>query len=136
MARPTPELRRDRIKRGSKRLRDLEGAAVTEEERALATEALAAFNATFGTRYALEAHLSLLLGRIFEHPELGAEEHRQIIAAVFREPWWSGRPGLAVIYGNASQFERSLESWRSPASRRPDKSSHDIYDSTTMEVEA
>jgi hypothetical protein len=115
MVAPSPEERRERIRRGSRRRRDLEGAAVTEAERAIAAAALAAINAAAGTVYTLSAHLAMIVGRVFEHPELSADDHRAIVAAVFRAPWWTGIPGPQVIYGNAAQFERSIEMWRNPA---------------------
>lgn len=108
----TPEQRRERVRQGSRRRRDLEGAEVTEAERAVAAAALEAFNAAAGTAYTLDVHLPLILGCVFEHPELTADDHRAIVAAVFREPWWTGHPGPQVIYGNAAVFERSVEIWR------------------------
>jgi hypothetical protein len=114
----TPEQRRERVRQGSRRKRDLEGAAVTEAERAVAAGALEAFNAAAGTHYTLDAHSALILRRILERPELSADDHRAIVAAVFEEPWWTGHPGPRVIYGNAEQFERSIETWRSPGAPR------------------
>jgi hypothetical protein len=85
---------------------------VTDSEHALADEIIVAFNAAAGTAVTVAAHVTPVVGRIREKPELSAEDHRGIIAAVFAEPWWKGPPGPQVIYGNAAQFERSIEVWR------------------------
>jgi hypothetical protein len=104
---------------------------ITAEERAIAAAVVAAFNDGAGTAYSVEAHLGLIVGRVFEHPRLCADDHRAIVAAVFRAPWWSGRPGIALIYGNGVQFERALDAWRSARARTTE---HSQYDSTTTEV--
>lgn len=88
------------------------GKKVTGAEYALATEIIAAFNQAAGSQVTVDAHLSPVVGRIRQRPDLTAEDHRCIIASVFAVPWWSGAPGPAVIYGNAEIFERSLETWR------------------------
>lgn len=88
------------------------GKAVTDAEYSLTSEIVAAFNQAAGTAVTADAHLTPIVGRIREKPDLTAEDHRGIIAAVFAVPWWSGAPGPNVIYGNAAQFERSIETWR------------------------
>jgi DnaA N-terminal domain len=91
---------------------------VTDDEMALAEQIIAAFNAAAGTQVTTEAHLIPVVGRIREKADLTAEQHRAIIAAVFLDPWWKGPPGPQVIYGNAAQFERSIEMWRAaPAAK-------------------
>lgn len=94
------------------------GKKVTEPEFTLAAEIADAFNAAAGTGYSARAHLTPIVGRIREHPDLDADAHRAIIAAVFAVPWWDGRPGPQVIYGSSAQFERSLETSRDPAAKR------------------
>lgn len=104
------------------------GKSVTDAEYLLADAIIAAFNAAAGTSVTVAAHLTPIVGRIREKPDLTADDHRGIIAAVFAVPWWDGAPGPNVIYGNAAQFERSIETWRagprrlkavdSPAHRR------------------
>jgi hypothetical protein len=92
--------------------------AVTDDEYDLATEIVAAFNAAAGSGVTVDANLVPIVGRIREKSDLTAEDHRGIIAAVFAVPWWSGAAGPQVIYGNAAQFERSIETWRAaPAAR-------------------
>jgi hypothetical protein len=85
---------------------------VTSEEYAFAAEIIVAFNEAAGTKLTPEKHLTPVVGRIREMPDLTARDHRGIIAACFAVPWWSGAPGPGVIYGNAEQFERSIETWR------------------------
>lgn len=85
---------------------------VTDAEYARAAEIIDGFNTAAGTKYEVDAHLTPLVGRIRERPDLGIDEHRQIIAAAFRDPWWKGHPSPAVIYGNSAQFDTSVERGR------------------------
>lgn len=86
---------------------------VTDAEHDLATAIVAAFNVKAGTQVTVDAHLTPIVGRIREKPNLTAADHRGIIAAVFAaDRWWKGPPSPSVIYGNAAQFERSIEVWR------------------------
>jgi DNA-binding MarR family transcriptional regulator len=86
---------------------------VTDSEYDLASAVIAHFNATAGTRLTVDPHLTPIVGRIRERPELTAGHHRQIIDAVFAgEHWWSGPPSPRLIYGNASVFETSIEAAR------------------------
>ncbi len=98
--------------------RKVSGKVVTDSEYALATEIIAVFNKAAGTGVTVDAHLTPVVGRIREKPELGAEEHRELIVAVFAVPWWTGAAGPAVIYGNPEIFERSIETWRSKPTPR------------------
>jgi hypothetical protein len=94
------------------------GKPVTDAEYLLTDSIVAAFNAAAGTAVTTDAHLVPVVGRIREKPDLTADEHRAIIAAVFALPWWAGGASPAVIYGNAAQFERSIETWRAaPAAK-------------------
>lgn len=95
---------------------------VTDREYLLATAIVDAFNLEAGTRVTVDAHLTPIVGRIREKPELSADDHREIIGAIFAgDRWWKGAPGPAIIYGNAEQFERAIETWRarSTASEAP-----------------
>lgn len=92
--------------------RKVAGRVVTDEEWELTTSIIDAFNAAAGSRYTAKAHFKAIVGRIREHPNLTAAQHRKIIDANFRDPWWSDRPGPQVIYGNEGQFERALEAAR------------------------
>ncbi len=88
------------------------GKLVTDAEYLLADSIVAAFNEAAGTSVTVDAHLTPIVGRIREKPDLTGSDHRGIIAAVFAVPWWTGGASPAVIYGNAAQFERSIETWR------------------------
>lgn len=91
---------------------------VTDAEYALASTIIAAFNEAAGTDYTADAHLVPVVGRIREHPKLTAEQHTAIIAAAFRDPWWKGHPSPRVIYGNAEQFESSIEAGRANSGKQ------------------
>lgn len=83
---------------------------VSDDEYSLATSVVAAFNETAGTSLSVDPHLTPIVGRIRERPALTAAQHRKIIEAVFAaEHWWTGPPSPRVIYGNAAQFEQSIE---------------------------
>lgn len=103
-----------REKNGSVARAKVAGKVVTDAERETAAAVLAAFNEAADSAYTVDAHLTPLVGRIREHPDLDAEEHRRIIEANFADPWWSDRPGPQVIYGNRRQFERSIERAKVP----------------------
>lgn len=82
---------------------------VTDPHLELAEQVIDSFNETAHTSMTVGAHLSKIVMRLREHPELTADDHRRIIRASFAEPWWSGRPGPQVIYGNAACFEQAIE---------------------------
>jgi DNA-binding MarR family transcriptional regulator len=94
---------------------------VTVAEYELAEQIVPAFNEVAGTSYTVDAHLAPIVGRIREHPDLSADDHRGIIAVAFADPYWSGPPSPAVIYGNGAIFEKSLEGWRKHGERRARK---------------
>lgn len=97
---------------------------VTDAEHSLATAIVAAFNEIAGTSLSVDAHLTPIVGRIRERPKADAAQHRTLIEAVFAgEHWWTGPPSPRVIYGNAGQFEQSIELAREFAagkSKKPD----------------
>lgn len=76
------------------------------------------FNMAAGSAFTLQANFTPIIGRIREKPGLTIEQHRRVIDAALLDPWWKGKPGLNVVYGNAGQFERCLENLR-PATPRP-----------------
>lgn len=89
---------------------------VTEEEYNLAASIIDSFNEVAGTGFTVDAHLTPIVGRIRERPDLTAGHHRLLIEAVFRHnAWWDGPPAPEVIYGNARIFEKSLEVARAAA---------------------
>ncbi len=124
---PSPPNKKKNNQEGKKTARpSVNRKPVTETEYALASEIIAAFNEAAGSEFTVDAHLTPIVGRIREKPDLTADDHRQIIAGNFSDPWWKGAPGPEVIYGNAGQFERSMHA--RPA-KQGDKSS--IYDAAT-----
>lgn len=86
------------------------GKLVTDQELSLATAIIAAFNEAAGTSLTVLPHLTPVVMRIRERPTLTAAQHGKIIEAVFAaEHWWTDPPGPRIIYGNAAQFEQSIE---------------------------
>lgn len=93
---------------------------VTEDELTLAAAVVSQFNISAGTALSVDPHLTPIVGRIRERPELTAEQHRKIIKAVFAaDNWWTGAPGPRIIYGNPAQFETSIELARAAAKKKP-----------------
>jgi hypothetical protein len=91
----------------------------TEAELDLAAAVVSQFNSSAGTALSVDAYLSPIVARIREHPELAADDHRVAIEAVFAgEHWWKGRPSPRIIYGNAGQFEQSIELARAAQSEK------------------
>ena len=78
-------------------------------ERKLGWAVLDSFNRTFGTHFRAKDHVAKIIRRIREHPGLYLEEHEQVIERMAKVPWWEGKPSPNVIYGNAAQFERSMQ---------------------------
>jgi len=86
------------------------GKLVTDEEVKLASSIIASFNKQAGTSLSVRPHLTPIIGRVRERPTLTASQHGKIISAVFAaEHWWTDPPGPRIIYGNAAQFEQSIE---------------------------
>lgn len=95
---------------------------VTEKEYELGSEIIEAFNAEAGSDYTFEAHFIPIVGRIREKPDLTADQHRAILAATFRAPWWEGHAGPEVVYGKASQFEKAMQALHpNPVQRNRDE---------------
>lgn len=82
---------------------------VTDAEHDLCDAILTHFNAAAGTRYSSVEFREKVIRRIREHPEMTAADHEAVIDRVFANPWWTDTPSPAVIYGNASIFERSIQ---------------------------
>jgi len=82
---------------------------VTVDEQRLAESILLEFNDVFSTRFTIAAWGAKLVLRIREHSGLDRADHRRIIEAQARAPWWSGSPSPSVIYGNAAIFERAIQ---------------------------
>lgn len=94
---------------------------VTDDEFALAAAVVSQFNSSAGTALSVEAHLTPIVARLREHPELTADDHRAVIAAVFAgEQWWTGTPSPRIIYGDAGRFEQAVEQAKA-AKRKPPK---------------
>jgi hypothetical protein len=91
---------------------------VSDDELALTAAVVQAFNEIAGTRLKADPHLTPIVGRIREWPKLTAAQHRKVIVAVFAgEHWWTGPAGPRIIYGNAAQFEQSIELARAAAKK-------------------
>lgn len=90
--------------------RTVDRKRVTEAELDLAAAVVSQFNSSAGTALSVDAHLTPIVMRIRERPDYTERQHRAIIEAVFAgEHWWTGPPTPRVIYGNAGQFEQSIE---------------------------
>jgi hypothetical protein len=78
----------------------------------LAEEVLASFNEQTGSNppFSSTGWVKKIVMRIREHPELGLDEHVEVIRRALADPWWSGPASPAVVYGNDTQFEKSLVS--------------------------
>lgn len=92
---------------------------VSEAEEGLAGAVLALWNERTRQRLASREWLAKVVMRIREHPELDLDDHERIIEAALSDPWWSGAPSISVVYGNATQFERSMEQERAGTPARP-----------------
>jgi CRP-like cAMP-binding protein len=85
--------------------------------RDLAHILLDCFNERAGTDYTLDTpHGRVVIERVAEHPALTEAEHRRIIEAAFRRPWWDGIPSPRVIY-SAEQFEHARQELSERAAR-------------------
>lgn len=91
---------------------------VTDEERALAINVLASWNAATGQRMTSDDWLARIIRRHREHPELGIEDFEFLISHTLGQDWWSGTPQPDLVFGNAAQLERCIAAANSPA-RRP-----------------
>lgn len=88
----------------------VDGKVVTDAEMATATKAIEEFNRVFGTALSVDPHLTGVIMRIREKPDYTDAHHRRIIEAVFAgDHWWKGSPGPRIIYGNATQFDQSIQ---------------------------
>lgn len=92
------------------------GKLVTDAEYELAGKIIDAFNEAASSSYGLDTWLKRIVGRIRLMPHLTADQHRAIIRANFRSPWWQdepgNRPGPNVLYGSDEAFERAIENGR------------------------
>lgn len=112
-------------KGGSKKKR-VAKKVVTDQEYDLASAVIASFNTAAGTSLSVDPHLTPIVGRIRERPDLTADHHRVLIEAVFAaEHWWTDPPGPRIIYGNAAQFEQSLEIARAAQRKKQDADTYD-----------
>lgn len=91
---------------------------VTADEHRLTDAILAHFNAQANTKYSAVEFRRAIIGRIREHPDLKYEDHVALIVRNFAAPWWKDAPTPAVIYGNASVFERALHATGKRATKR------------------
>lgn len=107
------------VKNRNQGRKEVNRKAVSESEFTLAAAVVRSFNEIAGTALRVDPHLTPIVGRIRERPELNGNHHRQIIEAVFAgDHWWKGAPGPRIIYGNAAQFEQSIELARAAAKKK------------------
>lgn len=117
-----PSVEPSRKQGAKKKYGEVNRKTITESEFSLAAAVVAVFNKIAGTRLRVEPHLTPIVSRIRERPELTAEHHRLIVEAVFAgDHWWKGPPGPRIIYGNAAQFEQSIELARARAKQTSEK---------------
>jgi hypothetical protein len=81
---------------------------VTAAESELAVAVLAAWNERTGQSLGSREWLAKIVMRHREHPKLSVDEHSAVIASALADPWWTGAPSPAVVYGNGAVFETSL----------------------------
>lgn len=111
----------------AKLVSEVDGVRVTNEEDALTLAVLAAFNAAAGTDYRSKYYYRGVVMRLREHPELDLAGHERIIRRALDNPWWSGDPSPAVIYGKDTVFERALNMKEKGGGQRDSASSSRRY---------
>jgi Helix-turn-helix domain len=90
-------------------------------------EVLTAFNEISGRSFTVKAWGDKIGRCLRAHPELSAEQVRQIIARQFVDPWWDeSRTSPSVIFGTIAQFERCLNQTDAPRISRADRRALDI----------
>lgn len=107
------------------------GKVVTDDELELTAAIIRSFNAVAGTALREEdsPHTTPIVGRIRERPDLTAENHDYLIRAVFEgDNWWTNPASPKIIYGNAGQFEQSVEIAR--AKMRANAEAYDVNEAT------
>jgi hypothetical protein len=82
---------------------------VTDWEQDLGREIIGVFNELAGTSLTFEANFEKLVERIRQKPDLSGADHRRILEANFKNPWWSDTPGIGVVYGSAKAFEQAID---------------------------
>jgi hypothetical protein len=85
------------------------GRKVSDAERTLADEVLAEWNRQTGQSLRAPDWKSKIILRHREKPHLTAADHAVVIGVALADPWWQGPATPSVVYGNAAQFERTLE---------------------------
>jgi hypothetical protein len=85
---------------------------VTAHERQLVVRILAYWHAKTEVRVRAPDVGRGIVGRLREYPELQPEDHRGLIDANLRRPWWEGTATPQVLYGNGVAFEAALARWR------------------------
>ncbi len=82
---------------------------VTDYEEELGREIIRVFNDLAGTSLTFEANYEKVVERIRQEPDMSGADHRRVLEANFKRPWWSDTPGIGVIYGSAKQFEQAID---------------------------
>lgn len=99
-------------------------AATTKRERDTAVAVVAIWNELAGTNVTARAWAAKVIGRLRHLTETRSADaahdlaaHRKLIEAALADPWWTGRPSPAVVYGNDRVFEATVERARDGGGR-------------------
>ena len=91
-------------------------AATTKRERDTAVAVVGIWNELAGTDVTARAWAAKVIGRLRHLTETRSADaahdlaaHRKLIEAALADPWWTGRPSPAVVYGNDRVFEQTIE---------------------------
>ncbi len=82
------------------------------QERELALRVLEAFNEMTGSNppFTSVGWVKKIVLRVREHPELGLDQHIDVVRRALANPWWDGPASPSVVYGNGTVFEQALVS--------------------------
>lgn len=106
---------------GKSEKKTVDRKVVSEREWSLTELAVSVFNDFAGTALSAEPHMTPIVMRLREKPDYDERQIRAITEAVFEaDHWWTGAPTPRIIYGNAAQFEASIELARAAAKREPE----------------
>jgi len=82
---------------------------VSDPEIDLARSVLATWNAMAGQDLRSVEWIRKIVMRVREYPEMDLDAHAAVIGRVLAgDPWWTGPPSPALIYGNGAVFESAL----------------------------
>lgn len=95
--------------------RTVAGRPITPDEQRAAAGIVAAWNEQTGQRLTVEAHELLVVRRVRHlHKQVGdraydTERHARLIGRVLNgEVWWTGVPGIHIVYGSDAALDRAI----------------------------